>query len=107
MPDNRTGEARAEYWREQIEAWRASGKSQHAYCRSGDLNYSRFVYWRRKFEEQASREARKPDPGFVPVTRSSPVPTDGLSLILPSGVQLRGINADNLGVVRQLLGRLA
>jgi len=31
----------------------------------------------------------------------------GLSLVLPSGVELRGIASDNLPLVQQLLSRLA
>ena len=96
-------ETREQYWHAQIEGWRASGQSQQAFCRANDLNYPRFGYWLRKFRGRGAIGARRAS-GFVPVVASSG--NDGLSLYLPNGIELRGISAQNLHVVEQLLARL-
>ena len=44
--------------------------------------------------------------GFVPVIPATVQPT-GLTLSLPNGLEIRGIEANNLGLVRDLLGMLA
>jgi hypothetical protein len=94
------------YWHEQITAWEHSGKSQKAFCEQHDLNYHRFGYWRRKFVEQAQEYGDKPCSGFVPVERSHPGSMSGLSLRLPNGVVIQGIDQNNLAVVSQLLRQL-
>ena len=97
--------ARADYWQKQIEAWRASGQSQMAYCEANDLRYSRFVYWRRKFQpaDETARGGRRS--AFVPGTYLNGKTGEGLAVVLPSGVELRGVTAENLVVVDQLLSR--
>ena len=107
MADTSLSTARRHYWRQQIEAWQVSGQSQRAFCEAHDLNYPRFGYWLRKFRQQATRQENDKPTGFVPVTQASPMLTDGLSLVLPNGLQLRGIAADNLSLVHQLLNHLS
>jgi len=53
MPDKAEPEALASYWRQQIEAWQSSGQTQQAYCKTNELSYHRFGYWRRKFRQQS------------------------------------------------------
>ncbi len=43
MSERAQREARTDYWRTQIEAWRGSGGSQMTNCKAEDLNYSQFV----------------------------------------------------------------
>jgi len=105
MPVKAESEALASYWLQQIEAWQSSGQTQQAYCKTNDLSYHRFGYWRRKFRQQ-SQEAQS-QKGFVPVTHSAISQPTGLSLAFPSGLVLRGIAGDNLPVVYQLLSRLS
>ncbi len=38
------------YWKQQVEAWKLSGLSQNQFCKSNELTYHRFVYWRSKSE---------------------------------------------------------
>jgi len=105
MDKNEAGITRAQYWQGQIEAWRASGQSQLAYCKSNDLNYPRFGYWVRKFRRQGATDVRRAS-GFLPVVATA-VPGDGgLSVHLPNGIELRGVTEQNLHVVEQLLARL-
>jgi len=89
-------------WAGHIKSWQKTDQSQMAYCRTHDLNYHRFTYWRRKF---ASTEQARPSvrSGFVPVKACSTMP-QALTATLPNGVILRGIAGDNLSIVKQLLG---
>ena len=107
MPSKAISETLAAYWRPQLDAWQGSGQTQRAFCRTHDLNYDQFVYWRRKFQGQTANTERRPSSALVPVTYQ-PVPAEsGLSLLLPSGLELRGIASGNLSVVEQLLSRLS
>ena len=106
MPSKADSEALSAYWQPQIAAWEGSGQTQRAFCKNHNLNYHRFVYWRRKFQNRVSKGTGQSSSALVPVTwRPSPA-DNALSLVLPSGVELRGISLDNLPVVEQLLHRL-
>ena len=106
MSRKATSEALTTYWREQIDAWQASGESQQAFCQQHELSYHRFLYWRRKLVAQKA-EPGKGYSALVPVRHQPTCSETTLSLVLPSGIELRGIALDNLAVVRQLLGRLS
>lgn len=105
MTEQTQQQARPDYWRTQIAAWRESGQSQVAYCKANDLSYSQFVYWRRKSQpaEEAARRGRRG--AFVPATYLGAKKAESLSVVLPNGVELRGVTTDNLVVVEQLLRR--
>ena len=99
---------RATYWRKQIETWEGSGESQQGFCRARGLNYPNFQYWRRKFAGETRRGQGKAGSegggGFVAVESATVQKEDsGLTLVLPSGAELRGITAANLVVVERLL----
>lgn len=107
MPGKAESEALSSYWLQQIEAWPSSGQTQQAYCKTNELSYHRFGYWRRKFLQQSQEAQSQQGSGFVPVTHSAASQSAGLSLVLPSGLVLRGIAGDNLPIVYQLLSRLS
>jgi len=104
MNDSELPDTREQYWRAQIDAWQACGQSQQAFCKANELNYPRFGYWLRKFRRQGLVSAPRRSSGFVPVVASSV--SGGLSVHLPNGIELRGVNEQNLHVVEQLLARL-
>ena len=104
MNDSETPDAREQYWKVQVDAWRASGQSQLAFCKANDLNHPRFGYWLRKFRRQGDVTDSRRAPGFVPVVAASE--GGGLSVRLPNGIELRGVNDQNLHLVEQLLARL-
>ena len=107
MPVKTDPEALASYWHNQIEAWQSSGQTQQAYCKTNELSYHRFGYWRRKFRQRSQEAQSRKGSGFVPVTPSATSQSTGLSLAFPSGLVLRGIAGDNLPIVYQLLSRLS
>lgn len=103
MSETSDAGALATVWKQHVEAWRADGQSQKAFCQAHGLPYHRFVYWRKKFGASAERPDRaRVRAGFAAVLREPPVDS-GLTLSLPNGVVLRGICATNVAVVRQLL----
>lgn len=105
MSEKTTREARADYWRAHIEAWRASGQSQRSYCLANGLGYSNFLYWRRRLRSGHQTHRHGRGAGFVPVAYAVSASGEGLLVALPNGVELRGIDADNLALVEQLLNR--
>lgn len=105
MKDTESPDTRSQYWKEQINAWQASGQSQQAFCRAHDLNYPNFGYWLRKLRRLGVVDAApRRSTGFVPVVASPTV--GGLTICLPNGIELRGVTEQNLSVVEQLLVRL-
>jgi hypothetical protein len=100
MPGTTESEELAEYWQGQINCWRTSGKSQASFCKTRELSYHRFTYWRRKFEE------RRSEPGGFALVKYQDAGTSHLSVALPNGLVVQGIGADNLGVARDLLESL-
>ena len=91
---------RQRFWHDHVAAWQASNLTQKAYCQAHNLRYGAFGYWVRKLRTPSSDQPGQGS-SFVPVTLS---PTaDGLVLALPNGVEIRGIELENLPLVRQLL----
>jgi hypothetical protein len=95
----------ADYWRQQVDNWQNSGQSQAKFCQANKLSYHRFVYWRQKFERGPGGQTKRESGGFATVDYRPEV-NGGLTLSLPNGLVLRGICADNVPVVRQLLEQL-
>ena len=103
MDNPSDSEALSDYWRQQVAACQASGLSGARFCKDQELVYHRFVYWRQKFDPTRQRQNGPSDTGGFAAVR---VPQDGhcgLSLSLPNGLIVRGICAENVSVVRQLL----
>jgi hypothetical protein len=55
MAQSRTAENedKRRWWKEHIDAWAASGKTQAAYCRQQDLSYYRFQYWKKRLHQSS------------------------------------------------------
>ena len=92
MASSSKTEGLAEYWQGQINCWRTSGESQASFCKTHELSYHRFTYWRRKFDEQHS------EPGGFALVKYQSAGTSHLSVALPNGLVVQGIGADNLAV---------
>jgi hypothetical protein len=95
-------------WHEHFSRWRERGLSQSDYCHQAGLSRHKFKYWRRKLEPATlkKRRTKKRESGFVPLqVRSTPIES-GLSLTLPNGIVLRGIDAANVELVGRLVTKL-
>lgn len=103
-----TEPSEAHDWHEHFARWRESGLSQSDYCRQAGLSRHKFKYWRRKLEPASLKKRRhkKRDSGFVPL-QVQPAPREpGLSLSLPNGMILHGIDAANVELVTRLVSKL-
>ncbi len=89
------------FWEKHVTAWEASGLNQKAYSNKHGLRYSAFGYWVRKLRRKAGAETKQSS--FVPVMPAKMPSTAGLTLSLPNGLEIRGIETQNLPVVKQLL----
>jgi len=68
------------------------------------LPYGRFLYWMRKQSDQESPKASgNAFTRVVSVSRSGP---HGLTINLPGGIQIGGIDADNVDLLPRLLAQL-
>ena len=106
MPSKALSDTLAAQWRPLIETWRRSGQTQKAFCRERGLRYDQFTYWRRKFAQGDADQEQRTSSALVPVTCTPAATAPGLSLVLPNGMELRGLTLDNVPVVQQLLARL-
>ena len=105
MLEHSTQATRATYWRKQIEAWHASNLSQHDFCKRRSLSYSQFQYWRRKLRQtSAAGDGAIRRSGFVAVQPQRMEETAELTVVLPNGVELRGVHDGNLALVERLVG---
>ena len=105
MKTIKPAESLSDYWRHHIQRWQQTDQNQSSYCRVNELNYHRFTYWRRKLiaPRSSTRQAVQRS-NFVPVKAASALVSSNLTATLPNGVILQGIAAENLSVVKQLLG---
>ncbi|MEO8474492.1 MAG: hypothetical protein ABI477_19980 [Chryseolinea sp.] len=84
-----------------IESWKASGESQHAFCKARGTVYSGFHYWMKKYREQMST----PSPSdFIKLNlpdthKLLPV----AELVMPDGKLLRFYQAVDASLLRALL----
>ncbi|WP_303287211.1 IS66 family insertion sequence element accessory protein TnpB [Marinobacter sp. SS8-8] len=93
-------------WQQRITEWQASGLSGMAYCKQQSLTYCRFVYWRKKLASLTAPEGAAPF-GFArvaPVSRLEA--TDGLTLSLPGGASITGLQAGNIELLGAILRQL-
>jgi len=89
-------------WQQQISMWQRSGLTQAGFCKKHKLIYHRFGYWYRKLNRDGKKE--KNESAFARVVPQSIRPASpGLTVRLPNGMELRGVDQDNLPVVHQLL----
>jgi hypothetical protein len=58
-------------------------QTQRAYCKTNELSYHRFGYWRRKFRQQSQEAQSQKVSGFVPVSHSATSQSAGPAVRLP------------------------
>jgi len=76
-----TTEEKHQFWQQQIDAWRQSGKPQRTFCTENQLSYSTFSYWRTKINR-----ARQHDSKWLPIqVNTSPA---AVTVCLPGGIRL-------------------
>ena len=105
---NKNPEQLTQYWQQQINAWSQTEQSGAEFCQHQGLIYHQFIYWRQKLTQPSpSKPQRLPSSGsgFSQVAYPAAAP-GGLSLLLPNGIEMRGVDTSNLAVVQALLAAL-
>jgi hypothetical protein len=97
--------SRDSFWQRHVSQWRTSGLSKMAYCRQYTLAYHQMVYWSNK-EQQPVAEQSEKSSGFVAVTVAATTNNQSLSVRLPNGVMIEGINDRSVALVSLLLEQL-
>jgi hypothetical protein len=95
--------SREAFWQRHVTQWRNSGVSRVAYCQQCSLSYHQMVYWIKKVEAAAEGESSS---GFVAVAVSTDVRDSGLTLRLPNGMKIEGINDRSIQYVGKLIDQL-
>ena len=102
--------SRQAFWQRHVTQWGTTELSKAAYCQQHALTYHQMVYWCTKLESSDESEVRSG--GFVAVTVSSPgvcasgAGNSGLSIRLPNGVTIEGINDQSIELVNRLIAQL-
>ena len=109
MPNQKTTQ---EQWLQRVEAWHDSGLSQNAWCRQNDVKPSQFGYWKKKlWTRDAPVSPSNTISAFVPVSLTQSQnriceESSSLTVSLPNGLSVSGIDHHNLALAGQLIGLL-
>ncbi|WP_422448561.1 MULTISPECIES: IS66 family insertion sequence element accessory protein TnpA [unclassified Endozoicomonas] len=107
-----TPETTKEQWLQRIEAWHDSGLSQKAWCRQNGVRPSQLGYWKKKlWAGNAPASSSNTRTAFVPVSLAQRQDQTGqassvLTVSLPNGLSVSGIDHNNLTLAGQLIGLL-
>lgn len=98
---------REQFWERHIQQWQDSGQSKIDYCRDNELPYHQLIYWCGK-SRQFDKTHTAVESSFVNVCVSPAQnkPAATLSLELPNGITVGGVNAETIALVPQLLRTL-
>jgi len=92
------------FWSNHIQQWKTSGETQRQYCRQQQLVPHQFTYWKRRLSQPKSTQ-QTDNGGFltVPPAQYTPAYAQDITLHLPNGVRIEGVNADNLPLVHDIM----
>lgn len=82
--------------RDHLSAWRVSGLSGSAYCKSAGLKYSTFMRWASVLGERTA------DVGQFVALSGMPVSAEELRIMLPNGVSIITRQSLNLELLKYL-----
>jgi len=94
-----------QHWQHHIDAWQQPQLSQAQYCRSHQLDQSQFSYWKRKVS--GASNASTVSSQFTIAQVETQHTTSTLSVTLPNGVLIDGVDEMNAHVALKLLERLS
>jgi hypothetical protein len=93
-----------QHWQHHIDAWQQTQLSQAQYCRSHQLDQSQFSYWKRKV--LGASHTSTVSSQFTIAQVETQHTTSTLSVTLPNGVLIDGVDEMNAHVALKLLERL-
>ena len=83
-------------WKERIDSWSESGLSKSAYCKNHNINYHQMIYWSNKLSPTNVSSS-----GFVAVSVQPVAITTALSLRLPNGIEILGVEEHRIASIIQ------
>jgi hypothetical protein len=86
---SRRNPERVRLWREQIEAWKQSGKTINAFCRERKLTRSNFDRWRRILAAPLRQPVKSIAPSLSPFVPLRVVADPMAEVVLRSGIVVR------------------
>ncbi|MEC8813770.1 MAG: IS66 family insertion sequence element accessory protein TnpB [Pseudomonadota bacterium] len=94
-------------WPKLLATWKRSNLSGAEFCKRRGLIYHQFVYWKRKLCKPASSSTHPKQGSFIKVKSLPAVTaTEGLTITLPGGILIEGVNEANVGLLRGILEQL-
>ena len=93
-------------WADHIQTQATSKLSQQAYCDRNQINLRQFGYWKRVFRRSAEVQSKHitQQSKFVPVQLARQISNQPLTISLPNGVSIAGIDDSNQHLVAALVG---
>ncbi|RLP53709.1 MAG: IS66 family insertion sequence hypothetical protein [Ketobacter sp.] len=105
MKPSESPDTPAQDWPKLMTAWKRSGLSGAEFCKRRGLTYHQFVYWKRKLCKSVSRPPKQ-----SPFIKVKSLPTaaapEGLTVTLPGGILIEGVNETNVSLLRGILEQL-
>lgn len=94
-------------WQRHIDAWKNAGTSQAKYCRSHNLCQTQFSYWKRKLVlSSVATSSVTSKFALAQVETVTEQVTSLLSITLPNGTLIDGIDQSNAHVAVTLIERM-
>ena len=99
---------RKTFWQHHVKHWQDSGLSKRRYCLENELAYHQLIYWCEKSRQVDTRESHAASSSFIGVALKAAAAesSSSLSVELPNGLRIIGIDAENLPLVPRLLSVL-
>jgi len=91
-------------WQKHIDAWQQTKLTQAQYCRSHQIDQSQFSYWKRKVLEASNTNTVSSQFTIAQVEMQHT--SSSLSVTLPSGLLIDGVDEMNAHVALKLLEKL-
>lgn len=106
-----SNQSKQQTWQQIISQWQESDLSAAAFCRNQSVSYEQFYYWKKKFTTHTSQGDKKTSlllsSGFTRVTQvEHHTQTNDLSLNLPSGISISGLQSNNIHLLGDILRQL-
>jgi len=100
--------SRDAFWRRHVSQWRGSGLSKAAYCQQYSLVYHQMVYWCSKVNNEAedAKGTKASSSDFIAVTVNPTLSQSALSIRLPNGIAIEGIDERSVALVGSLIAQL-
>ena len=99
---NPTLEERKQFWSKHITAWERSHQSQAAYCEAHQLKKKSFWYWKRKLSQKTAATPDSTHFVTLPVIQANQTIPTSLTIVLPNGISIKHIHADNMLLLKDL-----